>query len=176
MRGHDCLGPTSPHYGPAGWQNLLLYGDRNVARGIALRACIKEGRAGGKALYMQQRMITIDDSAFRSSGGSENVVLGVFDSLGEVANLISNIRPSVAVIDPANGATGRWGAHRRLALDLFEIATAADRIHVRLILLCEMTEWNGTSRPRHYATIRKFCDQELEVSADPLAKGDKLNG
>lgn len=144
-------------------QTLLLHGDRNAARGVALRACIEKGRIGKRALYLQQRLLAFDETILRSAGGSENVILGIFESLDEVAPLISEIKPSVAVIDPVNGIGGGYLSRRQLALDLFEMTSAAARLQTTLILLCDMTEWNGISIPRHYSLIRKFCDREIEV-------------
>lgn len=112
---------------------------------------------------MQQRVISIDDTALLCSEGSENVFLGVFESLGEISPLILRIKPSIAVIDPVNGSGAGWISQRRLASDLFEVIGTAERISVWLILLCEMMDWNGDSRPRLYSTLRKFCDHEMEV-------------
>ncbi|MDI9608792.1 MAG: hypothetical protein QFX34_00755 [Candidatus Verstraetearchaeota archaeon] len=158
MRGQDA-----PFTNPRNRQTLLLYGDRNAARGLALKACIEKGRTGGRALYLQQRILAVNENALRSMVGSENVMLGIFESLGEVAIMISEIKPSIAVIDPVNGINEGYLSRRRLALDLFEMATAAARFQISLILLCDMTEWKGISTPRHYSLIRKFCDCELEV-------------
>ncbi|MEN3034694.1 MAG: hypothetical protein ABC537_00195 [Candidatus Methanosuratincola sp.] len=147
-------------------QTLLLHGHRNAARGVALRACIEKVRLGGRALYLQQRLMAVDETALRSMVGPENLMLGIFDSLGEVAPLISEIKPAVAVIDPVNGLGNGYLSRRRLALDLFEMATAAGRIKASLILLCDMTERKGAMVPRHYSLIRKFCDSEMEVRID----------
>lgn len=158
MRGRDA-----PFTDPRKRQTLLLHGDRNAARGLALKACIDKGRIGERTLYLQQRILAVNESALRSMVGSENVMLGIFESLGEVAPMISEIKPSIAVIDPVNGINEGYLSRRRLALYLFEMATAAARLQVSLILLCDMTEWNGISTPRHYSMIRRFCDCELEV-------------
>jgi len=147
-------------------QTLLLRGDRNAARGVALRACIERGRLGERAIYLQQRLMAVDETALRSMVGPENLMLGVFESLGEVAPLISAIKPAIAVIDPVNGLSSGYLSLRRLALDLFEMATAAERIKASLILLCDMTDRSGEMVPRHYSLIRKFCDCEMEVRAD----------
>ncbi|MEJ5293121.1 MAG: hypothetical protein WHS82_05950 [Candidatus Methanosuratincola sp.] len=148
---------------PRNRQTLLLHGDRNAARGLALRACIEKGRIGERSLYLQQRILAVDETALRSMSGSENLTLGIFESLGEVSPLISEAKPSIAVIDPVNGINEGCLSRRRLALDLFEITTVAVRLQVSLILLCDMTEWDGISMPRHYSMIRKFCDREMEV-------------
>ncbi len=155
---------------PTGRQTLLLHGDRNAARRLAIKMCIETGCRGDRALYLQQRLLAVEEAALRSMAGSENLVLGIFESLGEVATLISGIKPSIAVIDPVNGTSEGHFSRRRLALDLFEITTAAARLQVSLILLCEMTDWNGISAPRHYSMIRKFCDREIEVG---IGKNDQ---
>ncbi|MDI9644668.1 MAG: hypothetical protein QFX35_05565 [Candidatus Verstraetearchaeota archaeon] len=145
------------------WRTLLIYGERNEARRLALRACLEYARMGGRSLYLQQRTIAIDDSVLRSTEDSVDLVLGVFESLDEVPILISEIRPSLAVIDPVNGGAGGWETRRRIASELFKAIEVAERRKVRLILLCEMTDWGGVSKPRLYATISRFCDRELEV-------------